>query len=233
MNLLSTRALTIVTALGLTACGVVQVPPPATPALESPAVEDPRSTPTPVGRGRVVFDAVNEHVQVSRVVSTTVADPPPYPTQKSWSHPTLTQSELLCVTPCTADLALGAHEVIFASSADARDQSRAFVTVSGGQPIVVRHALGYDRPYSGTYVAGAIGLVAGIGFTLIGSLVLSFAAFTSTTPDASRRGTLMAVGGVVGGLGLTLDVLGVVGMLTGRAERRPGSTVAFPYEGPR
>lgn len=227
-------SLAILVALGTAGCGVVELPPPATPTLETPAVEDPRATSVPNGRGRLVLDAVDERVQVARVTSTTTVEPPAYPSNKGWGPPATVQTELLCITPCTVDLPIGAHELLFKSSADDRNQSRALVTVSGGRPLVVRHALGYDRPYSGAYVAGAIGLVAGIGFTLIGGLVLSFAALSSpTSGNGTARNAFLAVGGVVGGLGLTLDVVGIVGLLAGRAQHRSGATVAFPFEGPR
>ena len=39
----------------------------------------------------------------------------------------------------------------------------------------------------------------------------------------------MAVGGVLGGLGLTLDVVGIAALATGQARHRDGSTVAFPW----
>lgn len=215
-------------------CGVLDVPPPRTPSLEAPPVDDPRSTPVPNARGRVVLDAVDEHAQVSRVVSRT--EPVPGSYVMTWGHHSVVmgatvQKELLCVTPCTLDLPLGLHELVFSSSGEERNASGAFVTVSGGKPMVVRHAIGYDRPYSGAYMGGAISLALGVGLTLIGGLVLTVAGLVEPRPGAlDNRGTFMAMGGVIGGLGLTLDVVGIVGLVTGRARHRDGATVTFPFE---
>lgn len=214
-------------------CGV-QEPAPRTPSLVSPAVQDPGATSTPAGRGRVVLDAVEDHAQVARVISTTRIEPAgsTWTRKNAWPLPVAVQTELLCVTPCTVDLPLGAHELVFSSPADERNVSRAVVTVSGGPPMVVRHALGYDRPFSSGYVLGAVGLVAGIGFTLMGGLLLTFASFSSPETLPGRHSTLMAAGGVLGGLGLTLDVLGIAALASGQARHRDGSTVVFPWQVP-
>lgn len=214
-------------------CGM-QERPPRTPALITPPVEDPSVTSVPAGRGRVILDAVDDRAQVARVVSTTQIEPATstWARKSAWPLPVAVQTELLCVTPCTVDLPIGAHELVFSSSGEERNQSRALVTVSGGPPMVMRHALGYDRPFSTGYILGAVSLTAGIGFTLMGGLLLSIAGFSRAQPGAGEgRSTVMAVGGVLGGLGLTLDVLGIIGLATGQSRHRDGSTVVFPWPG--
>ena len=219
-------ALLVSLSLFATACAM-QEPAPKAPSLVRPAVDDPNATPTPAGRGRVVLDAVEDRARVARIVSTTEIEPPAR--RNTWSQPAV-QTELLCVTPCTVDLPIGAHELVFSSSGEDRNQSRALVTVSGGPPIVLRHALGYDRPFSTGYILGAVSLVAGIGLTVVGAMVLALAAFSSPLSQSEgRRTTLMAVGGALGGLGLTLDVVGIAALATGQARHRDGSTVAFPW----
>ena len=227
------RRSVLVLSVGLFVAGCgMQEPPPRTPALLRPAVDDPSATPTPAGRGRIVLDAVDDRAQVARVISTTRIEPSTttWTRKSAWPLPVAVQTELLCVTPCTVDLPLGAHELVFSSSGDDRNASRAVVTVSGGRPIVVRHALGYDHPFSTGYLLGAVSLVAGIGLSVMGALVLSLAAFSSPLAQSEdRRRTLMAVGGVLGGLGLTLDIVGIAALATGQARHRDGSTVAFPW----
>lgn len=224
----------VILAFALTGCTVLEDPPPSTPSAIVPQVPDPRATPTAQGAGRVVLDADGQSAEVSRVISTTEVGFGAYRQRQTLQPLERRETQLLCITPCVVDLPLGAHELVFrahGSPDTPPPQSTATIVVHGAEPMVVRHALGNENVvYRTGYALGFVSLFAGVGFTLMGGIVLGMAALSKPTPSApDRASTFYTIGAVVGGIGLTLDVTGILAIVLNRPHRQSGSTTTFTF----
>ncbi|CAN5378305.1 hypothetical protein BH09MYX1_BH09MYX1_18770 [soil metagenome] len=219
-------------------CGVVGVAPPRAPEAIAPAVPDPRATPTPNGVGRVVLDVEGGPAEVARFLSHTEVTW----TEAGYRHRNALpldrrETQLLCITPCVVDLPIGAHELVFKPQGgirganDTRPSSTATVVVHGGEPMVVRHAIGNETvSYSAGYALGWVSLFAGIGLTVMGGLILGLTAATKPSPGVpDRSSTFYTIGEVVGGIGLVLDVTGILAIVLNRPRHQEGATTVFTF----
>jgi hypothetical protein len=182
-------------------------------------------------------DTVGEAAKVSRVVDTlTTSDPTvggrsAYRLRWGLAPVELQRSELLCITPCSIDLRLGAHTLLFASLADPTRSGSADINVT--TPLsAVRHSLGRSKPLSVASLTGILLAVGGGALTLVGATLTTVGA---TAPDTSARagGTNLDRPAVVGaglvtlGVGLALGVLGVVIATQNRPTEQAGSTIQW------
>jgi hypothetical protein len=221
-------------ASAIAGCGVRHVPPPPPPRQTIPHIVEGPDQPPPEGLGRLLIDNEREPAKVSRITETFEG----LPTTAPDVHTTTVQvgpsthqqkSELLCITPCAADLSIGAHTLVFTSMNDPQKTSTADVRVPRGTT-VVRHDLGYVKPYSGAYVGGVMAVFSGSGLTLIGSLALTAGLVAKPTVDdeGSRSNpSFVAFGAVLGTVGIAALVSGILLMTSNRPEKRPGATTTF------
>jgi hypothetical protein len=97
--------------------------------------------------------------------------------------------------------------------------------------VVVRHALGHEKPVSTPYAAGFASVLGGTGLTVIGALGLTAGLVSEGSVDEQGRpidnSGFVAFGGVLGGVGVAALVTGIVMMVANQPERRPGATTTF------
>jgi len=228
------RALTFAV-VALAACTPIELPPPPAPRAIAPSVPDLHATAAPAGSGRVVLDAEPGPAEVSRVISESSFG---YGSSAGFrSYRTLQplqqrQTELLCITPCVVDLPIGAHELVFRERTGDGGHARsstAIVAVHGGEPIVVRHAIGDESiSYSASYLLGWIAVSVGFATTAFGALTLGLGAAAKPGGQVNRD-DFFTVGGVIAGLGLVLDVTGVLAIVLGRPHHQNGATTVFTF----
>jgi hypothetical protein len=233
------RAVVVVAAVAVAACTPVEVAPPRAPAPIVPPVPDLHATAVPPGSQRVVLDAEPGPAEVSRVTSETeVGATSAFGFRSYRSLPPMAQrqTQLLCITPCVVDLPIGAHKLVFheetADGSPGRSSS-ATIAVHGGPPMVVRHAIGNETiTYSAGWLLGFVGLTLGIALTATGGMMFAFGATTKPGPGTNTNwnpNTFYAVGATVGGIGLLLDVTGILGIVLGRPHHQEGATTVFTF----
>lgn len=233
-------SLASIVAIGSSGCAVHSVAPPS-PQPIAPTIDLPSTTP-PDGSGRVIVDVDGDPAKVSRVVeSTTYPADAEHPEWKmhnghvvlgTGTAPIARREELLCVTPCVLDLRQGAHTFVFTSTADPTRTSTADVVVTP-RPIVVRHALGREKPATPAYGAGEMASILGGSLVLIGGLTLA-GGLVATRPEDDPTGkttgdpkVLVAIGLVTLVVGLATGSAGLLTMSKNRSEHQPGATTQW------
>jgi hypothetical protein len=224
------------TTLGAAGCGVANLPPPPAPARIDPLPESLPAEPPADSRGRVALDVVDERAKVFEVTELTTKSLAAIDGHKSpyWTAPIVERTlRPLCITPCTVDLSVGWHSLVFESTTNEQRTSTADVTVSS-KPTAVRHALGHEKPLSGSYLGGLAMLVPGVALTLMGAIALPVGALSDdsaynakTGAHENPRATFLTLGVVLLGVGAVLDVAGTLLMVNNRPERQPGSTTEW------
>jgi hypothetical protein len=201
------------------------LPPPDPPARVAPAIGVPTMPDAP-NQTRVTLDTAGDTAKVSRVTETTTASPPVV-WGKQYPPYSLRKTELLCVTPCIVDLAPGAHTLVFTSTTDATRTSDADVVVSN-EPIVVRHALGVEKPMNGSYVGGLTAALSGGGLTLIGVAFMMAGIFGKPqTSEGKKDPNLLPAGIIFGSVGLAVGATGILFMTGNRPVHQTGATVQW------
>jgi hypothetical protein len=211
--------------------------PPAPPVPEqivpAKAVAVVPSEPPAANSGRVILDAVNEQAKVYDVTEVTTRSMPTY-RRKGYPAVPMEETKMrpLCITPCVVDIPQGWHTLVFASQTDETKTSSADITVPA-QPIAVRHALGREKPISSGYVGGAVMLLPGAGFTLMGGVATAIGA-TARQPETDSSGktksdpkTFLTLGIVLLGVGAALGITGGILMANNRPEKQAGSTTQW------
>jgi hypothetical protein len=212
------------------ACGVsalacfspAELPPPAAPAQEVPAAAANLGPAAP-GRQWVVLDTPGDTAKVSTVVGSVNGT-----TAKGYEV-TGEATRDLCITPCVADLRVGMHTLVFASTTDPTRSDRVDVQAQTN-PLVVRDVMPQGGP-TPTYTAGV--LTGGIGFALAvaGAVMAPVGAHMKSVESADHLGTpssgLEDAGFAMLGVGGAMMVLGVVLGYVGRGEHRAGATTVF------
>ncbi len=187
-----------------------EVAPPATPPHVVPHIPEVPQEPPAENHGRVLFATEGEPAVVARVTNGSAAP--------------------LCITPCAADLRIGAHALTFTSLTKSDHTSSDTIAVPRGT-VVMRYALGYEKPVSMPYAAGVASALAGTGLTVIGSLGLTAGLVSKGSVDEQGRpidnSGFVTFGGVLGGVGVAALVTGIVMMVANQPERRPGTTTTF------
>lgn len=228
------RALAFLAPAALAACTPIELPPPPAPRAIVPSVPDLNAKATAPGAGRVVLDAEPGPAEVSRVISESsvgYGSSFGYRRYRTLQPLEQRQTQLFCITPCVVDLPIGAHKLVFrhqSADGDARS-STAIVAVHGGQPIVVRHAIGDESlSYSAGYFLGWVAATVGVAMTAMGVTVLALGA--SMKPSGKvNPDDLYTAGAVLGGLGLVLDVTGVLAIVLGRPHHQNGATTVLAF----
>jgi hypothetical protein len=127
---------------------------------------------------------------------------------------------LLCTTPCAVTLQPGMYTLRFTSQKNTRLTSTADIDVPARGKILVRHALGLERPmpsaigFSGLLL-GSVGIVG----TLIGVSTVAAGGSTAASANSTR-----AVGGVMLGLGVVMFSGAWALLRYGRGVRQDGAT---------
>lgn len=234
------RRLLVVSTLatGTAGCGVKQLEPPAAPAHTVPVVPGlPEDLPA-AGNGRLLLaTGGDEPAMVSRVLET-IEGAGSSPTVQSggWGASLASDTRSrrtvpLCLTPCAADLPIGAHSLVFTSLRDAQTTSVALVGVSRGST-AVRHELGHEKPFGVPYAVGVMSTLAGAGLLVVGGAALAAGLTAEPTVGASGPESdpkaVTAFGGVTAGVGLVTLAVGVVMLVANQPAHRPGATTTFP-----
>lgn len=217
-------ALCVVT---LEACATRYLPPPETPARVVPRVG--YSAPAPrEGEGQVTFDAVGERARVERVTSRTQnvnlsAGLTLGRRGTNTFTPTVQYSLApLCETPCTVNLPLGTHEVMFSAADPSSSHASTVFVQSEPMPTVVRHAMGVQT----SNVGGLIGTILLASFAVSAAIVGGMLVLLHD-PDDPRSEGLDTAGFVTLGVGVALGVGAVSLGLASRSVYQPGSTVQW------
>jgi hypothetical protein len=218
----------------ITACAPIELPPPAPPPKEMPAVRTELGPPAP-GREHVVLDTPGEQARVSEVTSTSETV-----TRRGYVAST-EHDRPLCLTPCVVDLKLGLHDLSFQSTTDERRASDVELQVQG-DPMVVRHTMAETRtPHPAvqgvaraSLLTGVVGLGAGIPITLAGVFLRSSGMpstrFVDGAPMESQTPGPQGVetaGLVTLGVSAGLVLVGAVTGYFARDEYTPGATTEW------
>lgn len=208
-------------------CATRYLPPPATPERVVPRVGYAAPTPRE-GEGQVTFDAVGERARVERVTSRTQnvnlsAGLTLGRRGTNTLTPTVQYSLApLCETPCTVNLPLGTHEVMFSAADPSSGRASTVFVQSEPAPTIVRHAMGTQS----TNLGGLIGAILLGTFSVTAVLVGGVLALLHD-PDDPRTEGLDTAGFVTLGVGVALGVGAVSLGLTSRPVYQPGSTVQW------
>lgn len=215
----------------IAACGYRELPPPAAPTPIVPDVPELPATPPADGTGRLLIDSDGEPAKVARV--TERIEPPagvPVVVAKGASTPYGVKSELLCMTPCAADLRTGATTLVFTSLRDPARKSTVDVAVPRGTT-VVRHRIGTETPWAPGYFGGALFTLLGGGLTLMGGVALGVGLTASPTVDREGRThdpkEIAVAGAVIGTVGLAALIGGIALMTSNRPVKQEGATTTF------
>lgn len=229
--MISPRALRVVSsvlcAVTLQACATRYLPAPETPARVVPQVGYAPPAPRE-GEGQVTFDSVGERARVERVTSRTQnvnlsAGLTLGRRGTNTLTPTVQYSLApLCETPCTANLPLGAHEVMFSAVDPSSSRASTVFVQSEPTPTIVRHAMGMQT----SNVGGLIGTILLASFAVSAVIVGGTLALLHD-PDDARTDGLDTAGFVTMGVGVALGVGAVSLGLASRPEYQPGSTVQW------
>lgn len=130
----------------------------------------------------------------------------------------------LCTTPCGVDLKPGRYTLRFSDPKDCALTGTAEIEVPPTGRILVRHALGYERPLPGSVGFG--GLVLG-GVGLVGVLVGGSTAIAGSSDPSQDAGT-RALGGLMLGLGGLMTAAAWTMLHAYRGERQEGATTVAP-----
>jgi hypothetical protein len=217
------------------ACGPIMLPRASVPTQVTPALVIDE-TPPAAGTTRVVLDVVDGPTRVELV--TGHQSTPPQTTVGvaliGGTVGTLTtvpagpvetlSTRLLCISPCSVDLASGTYELNFAPRDQAGGQrapNGLGLLQVGHDPVVYRRSLGSYQP--GSDIERGVGstvLLAGALLAVIGTVAL-FSQDDHTAPSVGA-----SVGMLVGGVGLS--ALGVYWIWDARPIIQEGAETQFP-----
>jgi len=189
---------------------VKNLPPPPLPEKIVPKLPD--MPPGEPGKGRVIFDAVDGPARVELVTgfrrTTATAD-----TVTAYGISVFT--EVLCNTPCFADLPYGTRDIKFVQQSTGREEL--WLVEFRKKPSVYRLDFGYYKDSFVPVISWAIG--AGLGLTMmITGILIAATGDDIINPDIGF--------GLLGGGAGTLLLGGVIGYAY-RSESQPGSAVQF------
>jgi len=210
-------------------CGYREVAPPAAPAQAVPAIEEPPTAAPAEGSSRITFDVEGERASVYRQVE--MAQPAERQVTRSRNAPAAyDRYELLCVTPCVADLRQGAHVVRFESMTDRERTSEAMV-LAPKQPTIVRHALGRKESISTGYIAFTFLTASGIIFATFSGVsgLATLAGDRWRTEDGKRYDAHAEARSelIFAGISGAVSVVGALGMILTRPDWQNGSSIQF------
>jgi hypothetical protein len=222
----STR-LVVLGLCGLGACSTRYLPPPAIPERVAPRADYP-APPLRQGEGQVTFDVVGERARVERITSriqnvNLSAGMTLGRRGVNTLSPT-TQYTLapLCETPCTVNLPLGPHEILFSSTDPSSSRASTVFVQSETTPTIVRHALGVQT----TDLGGLIGSIVMGGFSL-GALLTGGALLLVHAPSNPSTDGFDTAGFITLGVGAALATGAVLLGLSSRPTQQPGATVQW------
>lgn len=128
----------------------------------------------------------------------------------------------LCLTPCTVNLPLGTHEVLFSDvNMGSGRTSTAFVDV-GATPSIVRHTMGRQTSSVGGLVGAIVMGGLGVALSLAGGMLIGFQDASDTS-----RASLGLAGGITLGIGAGLGVGAVLLGFASRPTVQPGASTQW------
>ncbi len=218
------RAATVILALLTQACGIHYLAPPPLPPLTPLPVPLAEHAPAQ-GETPVVLDVVGEAARVDRIVGRSQYPRLSYSGRGRYSQTLVSgvQSVPVCQAPCVVSLPPGDHELLFtALDPNSLSSSAAFVRV-GGQPLLVRHAMGFREEHEGRLVASI--LLGSLGFSalLTGGLLVGID--SSLPPD--QKG-LSTAGWSVLGAGAAAATAAIWLGFNAETTVQPGATAVYP-----
>ncbi len=222
----STR-LVVLGLCGLGACSTRYLPPPAIPERIAPRMVPPAPPPRE-GEGQVTFDVVGERARVERITSRVQnVNLSAGMTLGRRGVNTLTPTTQytlapVCETPCTVNLPLGPHEVLFSSVDPSSSRASSVFVQSEATPTIVRHTMGVQT----TDVGGLIGSIIMGSFSLASLLVGGALVLAHDTNNPSTDGFDTA-GYITLGVGAALATGSVLLGLSSRPTQQPGATVQW------
>ena len=212
----TTRSWLLAVALSTLLVGCVKhLPPAATPEAVAPAVVIDGLPAT--GHGRLVLDVLDGPTPIQRVrVGSERID-----SGEGREHWSLYEApELLCESPCVAEVPLGNVMLGFPVAGDSQQTEVELVHVSD-EPGVYRRVLSRREVDDETaYMLGIISAVFGGMSMGVGAV------FLPVGLGESDDG-LVTAGAITLGIGGALVAAGIIGILVGRPVVRPGSSVRF------
>ncbi len=222
------------TLVAVAACTPRELEPPRAPPAVAPEIPSLPAEPPPPRHGRVLFATEGEPALVSHVDAYEKIAPR-YETSSSGELVLVAGSEKvdatpLCVTPCAADLPVGAHRFAFTPTTSKDQKSMATVGVSEGT-IAVRHVMEQSRPMGPAWLLGFAGAFFGAPLTLGGVSVVAMGTFGDFDREKDAR-SMQVLGAVTLGIGAALLTTGVLAMNAHRGTHREGATTTFPVRTP-
>lgn len=210
-----------------TGCATRYLPPPARPARVEPRVGS-APPPPPEGEGRVTLDTpggtaraelITQRTQMAGARGGTFVGHHGHAAYVGSTQYTLRP---LCQTPCSVNLPLGAHEILFTGDDPSSDRSSAAYVNVGAAPSIVRHAMGRQSNSVGALVGGVLMTGLGVAVALVGGVLLAL-------EDDSGAGAagFDTAGWTTVGIGLGLGAGGVVLGQVGRPVEQPGATTQW------
>jgi hypothetical protein len=212
---------------GLDACSTRYLPPPAIPERVAPRSLHPVPPPRE-GEGQVTFDTVGERARVerisSRVQNVNLSAGMTWGRRGANTLTPTTQYTLapVCEAPCTVNLPLGPHEVLFTSVDPSSSRASSVFVQSETTPTIVRHTMGVQTSDLG----GLIGSIIMGSFSLVSLMVGGALVLVHDSNNPSTEGFNTA-GFITLGVSAALATGSVLLGLSSRPTQQPGATVQW------